>query len=58
MKYPLKNRKNEENFKTREKFREKLQAGEMDDRQIELDVSDSLPSMQVLARIGLDEYGN
>lgn len=47
----------EENFKTREKFREKLQAGEMDERQIELDVSDSLPSMQVLGPIGLDDMG-
>src|SRR5688500_13736555 len=48
----------EENFKTREKFREKLQNGEMDDKVIEVDVSgDGSPMMQVMGPIGLDDLG-
>lgn len=48
----------EENFKTREKFREKLQNGELDERMIEVDVSgDGMPMMQVMGPIGLDDLG-
>ncbi len=43
---------------TREKFREKLQAGELENRMIELDVTSSqLPSMQVLGPINIEEMG-
>lgn len=48
----------EDNFKTREKFREKLHKGELDDRVIEIDVSgDGMPMMQVMGPIGLDDIG-
>ena len=48
----------EDNFKTREKFREKLQKGELDDRIIEIDISgDGMPMMQVMGPIGLDDLG-
>jgi ATP-dependent HslUV protease ATP-binding subunit HslU len=48
----------EENFKTREKFREMLNSGQLDDRNIEIDVStDSLPMMHVMGPVGLDEMG-
>ncbi|MGH2574702.1 MAG: ATP-dependent protease ATPase subunit HslU [Ignavibacteria bacterium] len=48
----------EDNFKTREKLREQLKAGELDHRVIEVDIStDSFPSMQVLGPIGLEEMG-
>lgn len=48
----------EENFKTREKFREKLQSGELDERVIEVDISgDGMPMMQVMGPIGLDDLG-
>jgi ATP-dependent HslUV protease ATP-binding subunit HslU len=43
---------------TREKFREKLHAGELENRVIELDVTASqLPSMQVLGPINIEEMG-
>jgi len=48
----------EDNFRTREKFREKLASGELDDRIIEVDVSsDGMPMMQVLGPIGLEDMG-
>jgi len=48
----------EDNFRTREKFREMLAAGELDERIIEVDVSsDSTPMMQVLGPIGLEDMG-
>jgi ATP-dependent HslUV protease ATP-binding subunit HslU len=48
----------EDNFKTREKFREKLQNGELDEKVIEVDVSaDGAPMMQVMGPIGLDDIG-
>jgi ATP-dependent HslUV protease ATP-binding subunit HslU len=48
----------EENFKTREKFRDMLNKGEMDERIIEIDVSaDGMPMMQVMGPIGLDDLG-
>lgn len=46
----------EMNGKTREKFREMIQSGELNERQIEIDVVvDSGSSMQVLGPIGMDE---
>lgn len=44
--------------KTREKFREKLLAGELDDRTVELDLpSDSMPMMQIFSPVGIEELG-
>ncbi len=46
------------NEKTRERFREKIKAGQLDDRIIELDVpSDQFPAMQILGPMNLDEIG-
>ncbi|MFA6540732.1 MAG: ATP-dependent protease ATPase subunit HslU [Bacteroidota bacterium] len=46
------------NEKTRERFREKIKNGEMDERMVEIDtVSDQMPSMQVLGPINLDDMG-
>jgi ATP-dependent HslUV protease ATP-binding subunit HslU len=43
---------------TRERFREKLLAGELDDREIELDMtSESMPMMQVFSPVGIEELG-
>lgn len=48
----------EDNFRTRERFREMLQSGNLDQRIIEVDVSgDNFPVMQVLGPIGLDDMG-
>lgn len=50
--------KQEENYKTREKFRAQLKKGELDHRGIEVEVAtDSFSSMQVLGPIGLEEMG-
>jgi len=43
---------------TREKFRERLRAGKLDDRILEVDVpSDSSPMMQVFGPVGVEEMG-
>jgi ATP-dependent HslUV protease ATP-binding subunit HslU len=48
----------EENRKTRDKFREKLKAGELDHRTIEIDVPTSqMPLMQVMGPMSLEEMG-
>jgi ATP-dependent HslUV protease ATP-binding subunit HslU len=48
----------EENRKTREKFREKLRAGELDHRTIEIDLPTSqMPMMQVMGPMSLEEMG-
>lgn len=48
----------EENFKTREKFRLMLRAGELDGRTIEVDISqDSIAAMQVFGPMGLEDMG-
>lgn len=48
----------EDNFKTREKFRDMLHKGGLDERVIEIDVSaDGMPMMQVMGPIGLDDLG-
>ena len=46
-----------ENAETREKFRNMLRNGVLNDREIEVDITDAAPSMQVLGPIGLDEMG-
>ena len=46
------------NEKTRDRFREKIKGGQLDDRIIELDVpSDQFPSMQILGPMNLEEIG-
>ena len=48
----------ENNEDTREKFRQKLRDGELDERMIEVDVpTGQFPMMQVLGPIGLEEMG-
>jgi ATP-dependent HslUV protease ATP-binding subunit HslU len=48
----------EDNFRTREKFREMLQKGQLDDRMIEVDITnEGTPIMQVMGPIGLDDMG-
>jgi ATP-dependent HslUV protease ATP-binding subunit HslU len=48
----------EENRKTREKFREKLRAGELDHRTVEIDVPTAqMPLMQVMGPMSLEEMG-
>jgi ATP-dependent HslUV protease ATP-binding subunit HslU len=54
----LKSSEDEMNSRTREKFREHLKDGKLDKRMIELDLSsDSMPMLQVLGPIGLEEMG-
>jgi ATP-dependent HslUV protease ATP-binding subunit HslU len=44
--------------RTREKFREKLRRGELDDREVEIDLaSDQTPMLQVFGPMGLEEMG-
>ncbi len=44
--------------RTRQKFREKLRRGELDEREIEIEVSaDSSPMLQVFGPMGLEEMG-
>ncbi|HLP16826.1 MAG TPA: ATP-dependent protease ATPase subunit HslU [Bacteroidota bacterium] len=46
------------NEKTRAKFREKIKAGKLDDREIEVDLpADTLPSMQVFGPFNMEEMG-
>ncbi len=46
------------NEKTRTRFREKIKAGKLDDREIEIDVPvDQLPSMQVFGPFNMEEMG-
>ncbi|MGB2868225.1 MAG: ATP-dependent protease ATPase subunit HslU [Bacteroidota bacterium] len=48
----------EENEKTRQKFREKLRAGSLDDRMVELETSaPQMPLMQVMGPMSLEEMG-
>ncbi len=48
----------EENSRTREKFRAMLRNGVLDEREIELDITvDGTPNMQVLGPMGMDEMG-
>ena len=44
--------------RTRQKFREKLKRGEMDDREVEIEVAnDQMPMMQVFGPMGIEEMG-
>jgi len=45
------------NERTRQRFREKLRAGELEDRQIELEVKASAPMMQIFGPQGIEEMG-
>ena len=46
------------NEKTRERFREKIKAGQLDERIIELDLpTDQFPAMQILGPMNLEEIG-
>ena len=48
----------DENRATREKFREKLRGGTLEDRTVEMDVSvPQLPAMQVLGPVSMEEMG-
>jgi ATP-dependent HslUV protease ATP-binding subunit HslU len=48
----------EENTKTREKFREKLRKGELDERTVEIEVHASqMPLMQVMGPFSMEEMG-
>ncbi len=48
----------ETNKQTREKFRQMLREGKLDEKMIEVDVLvESVPTMQILGPIGLDEMG-
>jgi ATP-dependent HslUV protease ATP-binding subunit HslU len=40
---------------TRQKFRKKLREGELDDKEIEVEVAQALPSMEVMAPPGMEE---
>jgi len=51
-------RQEEENERTRERFREKLRAGQLDERTIEVDVATpQMPLMQVMGPVSLEEMG-
>lgn len=55
---PVKASDTELNERTREKFREKLRNGELDDRKIEIDVrSGKTPTMQIFGPAGMEELG-
>lgn len=44
--------------RTRQKFHEKLNKGELNDRSVEIDTpSDSMPTMQIFSPVGLEEMG-
>ena len=46
------------NEKTRERFREKIKAGQLDDRIIELEIpADQFPAMQILGPMNMEEIG-
>jgi ATP-dependent HslUV protease ATP-binding subunit HslU len=48
----------EENERTRERFREKLRAGQLDERTIEVDLAmPQMPLMQVMGPVSLEEMG-
>lgn len=45
------------NEKTRAKFLEKLKNGELEERKVEIEVSDKKPSVQVLGPQGMEDFG-
>ncbi|CAN2039837.1 ATPase component of the HslVU protease [Candidatus Magnetomoraceae bacterium gMMP-15] len=45
-------------FATREKFRKKLHEGKLNDREVEMDVSDrSMPVVEIFSNVGMEEMG-
>ena len=43
---------------TRQKFRKKLREGELDDKEIDIDVAQTLPGMEIMAPPGMEELGS
>ena len=43
---------------TRQKFRKKLREGELDDKEIDIEVAQTLPSMEIMAPPGMEELGS
>jgi ATP-dependent HslUV protease ATP-binding subunit HslU len=46
-----------DNEKTREKLRERLRGGKMDDRVVEVEVKDRAPSFEIASNVNLEEMG-
>lgn len=47
----------EDNLKTREKLRERLRAGKLDERMVEVEVKDRAPTFEIASNVNLDEMG-
>jgi len=47
----------EDNVKTREKLRERLREGKLDERMVEVDVRDRGPSFEIASNVNLEEMG-
>jgi ATP-dependent HslUV protease ATP-binding subunit HslU len=43
---------------TRQKFRKKLREGELDDKEIDIEVAQTLPGMEIMAPPGMEELGS
>jgi ATP-dependent HslUV protease ATP-binding subunit HslU len=46
-----------DNQKTREKLRERLRAGKLDERMVEVDVKDRAPTFEIASNVNLEEMG-
>src|SRR6202789_281556 len=46
-----------DNEKTREKLRERLREGKLDDRTVEVDVTDRAPTFEIASNVNLEEMG-
>jgi ATP-dependent HslUV protease ATP-binding subunit HslU len=47
----------EDNVKTREKLRERLREGKLDERMVEVDVRDRAPTFEIASNVNLEEMG-
>ena len=47
----------EDNLKTREKLRERLREGKLDERMVEVDVRDRAPTFEIASNVNLEEMG-
>src|ERR1700735_2167646 len=47
----------EDNVKTREKLRERLREGKLDERMVEVDVRDRAPTFEIASNVNLEEIG-
>ena len=47
----------EDNLKTREKIRERLREGKLDERMVEVDVKERAPMFEIASNVNLDEMG-